>query len=402
MPTYSDDGQWWWDGRNWQPVPQQPPQQPQYPGPQQYAGPPQYPGPQQQFPGQQPPYPQQGFYGQPEPPRKGRTAWIVVGAVLLAIGIPAGIVAWRATSGDDNEAGGGSGTSASAPKGKSLEPGQSVTEQSLAEVDPATFYESVVKRQMTAPIGRVKSSMFGDPQKFASRQLFPITDIAIDHASDKFYYFQTILSGPKDDEPTNIACAGSKEMHWSNYSKKWEQSSFTTNTCTKKPFMGGGDGVFSSGLTADQADKVLAKLRTYKGYVNVAKPTLLSAGGSTYVRQVVDFKPITLADKNYWGSAISMWAFRDAGLDPVTWPWSNPFNLTEGIHMVYYLDTRTLLPVAAFQKGIDTPAGNGEPAVKRTTIQVVNYAFPKTLPPMVLGRTANTLSLTLPEGWKVV
>jgi len=166
--------------------------------------------------------------------------------------------------------------------------------------------------------------------------------------------------------------------------------------------MGTGDGVFSSGLTADQADRVLAKLRTYKGYVNVAKPTLLPAGGRTYLRQVVDFKPITLADKNHWGSAISMWAFRDAGLDPVTWPWSNPFNLTEGIHMVYYLDTKTLLPVAAFQKGIDTPAGNGEPAVERTTIQVVNYTFPRTLPPMVLGRSANTLSLTLPEGWKVV
>ncbi|WP_165554032.1 hypothetical protein [Kribbella capetownensis] len=345
MPTYSDDGQWWWDGRSWQPVSQQPPQQP-------YAGPP----PQQQFPGQQPLYPQQGFYGQPEPPRKRRAVWIVVGAVvvgavLLAIGVPAGILAWRATSGDDNDAGHGIGDSGtSEPKGKNLQPGQSVTAQSLAEVDPATFYESVVKRQMTAPIGRVKSSMFGDPQKFASRQLFPITDIAIDHTTDKFYYFQTILTGPTDDEPTNIACLGTKEMHWSNYSKKWEQSTFTSNTCTKKPFMGAGDGVFSSGLTVDQADQVLAKLRTYKGYVNVAKPILLSAGGTTYVRQVVDFKPITLADKNYWGSAISMWAFRDAGLDPVTWPWSNPFNLTEGIHMVYYLDTKTLLPVAAFQR----------------------------------------------------
>lgn len=399
MPTYSDDGQWWWDGRNWQPVSQQPPQQPQYPGPQQYVGQ-QYAEP--QYPGPQPPYPQQGFYGQP--PRKRRTVWIAIGAVLLVIagiaGISVGVVAWRATARNDDEAAGGTG--AAAPQGKNLEPGQSVTAQSLAEVDPVTFYESVVKRQMTAPIGRVKSSMFGDPQKFASRQLFPITDIAIDHSTDKFYYFQTILSGPTDDEPTNIACAGGKEMHWSNYSKKWEQSTFTGNTCTKKPFLGAGDGVFSSGLTADQADKVLAKLRTYKGYVNVAKPTLLSAGGKTYVRQVVDFKPITLADKNYWGSAISMWAFRDAGLDPVTWPWSNPFNLTEGVHMVYYLDTKTLLPVAAFQKGIDTPAGNGEPAVKRTTIQVVNYAFPKALPSMVLGRSPNTLSLTLPEGWKVV
>ena len=96
-----------------------------------------------------------------------------------------------------------------------------------------------------------------------------------------------------------------------------------------------------------------------------------------------------------------MWAFRDAGLDPVEWKWCNPFNLTEGIHMVYYLDPATLLPVAAFQKGIDTPAGNGEPAVKRDTIQVLNYSYPKTLPKPALGKTPNTLTLSLPQGWRV-
>ncbi|WP_133798705.1 hypothetical protein [Kribbella caucasensis] len=32
MPTYSDDGQWWWDGRAWQPVTPQPPQPPKRSG----------------------------------------------------------------------------------------------------------------------------------------------------------------------------------------------------------------------------------------------------------------------------------------------------------------------------------------------------------------------------------
>jgi hypothetical protein len=378
VPTYSDDGRWWWDGRAWQPVIQQPPPPP-------YAGPPQ----------------QQMFYAQP-PRQRSKAPWIIAMVVLLVIAlIPVGIVGWRALSKDDNQAGGTAPAGPNGASGKIIEPGQPVTKQALSDVDALAFYESVVKRQMTAPIGRMRSAFFGDPQKFAALDFYTINDIAIDHKSDKFYNVKSILEGPKDDDPTNIVCVGSKEMHWFNSTKQWQASRFSSSSCAKKPFMGANDGIVSSGLTADQAQKVLDKLHTYKGYVNPAQPTLLSVGGKAYVRQVVDFKPITLADKNYWGTAISMWAFRDAGLDPVTWPWSNAYNLTAGVHMVYYLDPVTLMPVAAFQKGIDTPAQANDPAIKRPEIQVINYSFPKTLPTPALGKSPGTLTLALPEGWKV-
>jgi hypothetical protein len=323
----------------------------------------------------------------------------VVGAVALAIGVPAGI-AGCASSGDDGAKADGhnSTTIATTPPVKNIEPGQPVTAQTLAAVDPVLFYESVAKRQMTAPIERLRTSAFS-PQEFASHDLQSISDIAIDHSNDKFYSVRSIFLGPDDDDPANLACLAGKEMHWSG--KQWMQSKFGIMLCDQKPYLGGNDSVVSSGLTASQAEKVLATLRTYEGYVNVAKPTLLSSGGKTYVRQVVDFKPIVLTDDIYFGAAISMWSFREAGLDPATWPWSNTFGLLGGIHMVYYLDTSTLLPVAAFQRAIDTPAHNGKPAVKHTRIQVVNYSFPKTLPTPALGKSANTLSVSLPGGWKV-
>lgn len=314
-------------------------------------------------------------------------------------------MAWRVSSGDDDTDTGGHGSTGSStatpPERRNIEPGQPVTAQTLAAVEPVLFYESVVKRQMTAPIERLRTSGFGNPQEFTSHDLQSISDIAIDHSTDKFYRVQSIFLGPDDDEPTNRACLAGKEMDWSDSGKQWEQSTIDGMLCDEKPHLGGNDSIVSSGLTASQADKVLATLRTYEGYVNVAKPTLLSSGGKTYVRQVVDFKPIVLSDDHYFGAAISMWSFREAGLDPVTWPWANPFSLAGGIHMVYYFDTSTLLPVAAFQRGIDTPAHKGKPAVKHTTIQIVNYSFPKTLPTPALGKSANTLSVSLPEGWKV-
>ncbi len=409
MPTYSDDGQWWWDGRAWQPVTQQQPYggQQQQAGPQQHAGPPQqYPGqqqPQPQYGAGQPPYPQQGFYQPQQPPKKSRKLPLIIAgvvALVLVISI-GGVVLWKQTSSDE---GGGGGTAAGAPPkdAKIIEPGQPVTEQALSEVNPQAFHESVMKRQMTTPIGRLKTAVFGNAQEFAGRSsFFVITDMAVDRKSGAYYYAKSAMDGSNDDDPSNNLCMGPNEWRWSNYSKKWEPNRAAGTDCKRMPFQGGGDSIVSTGLNAEQADKVVAYYRTYKGFVNAAQPTLLNAGGKTYVRQVVDFKPSVLSDDNYWGSAILMWGLREIGINPADWRWSNPFNLTEGIHMVYYLDTQTLLPVAAFQSGIDTPAQNGAPATKRETIQVVNYSYPPALPKPTLPKGPGTLTISLPEGWKV-
>ncbi|MFB6725394.1 hypothetical protein ACFCV3_34765 [Kribbella sp. NPDC056345] len=375
MPTYSDDGQWWWDGRSWQPVSQQPstaPQQQPYAAPQQYAGQPQYAGPPQQ------------------PKKKGPALLIVAGAVVLVLIIAVGgVLVWKNTSSD-----GGSDTAAGAPPAgaKIIEPGQPVTAQALSEVHPQAFHESVIKRQMTAPIGQLRTSQFQTPADFASRKSMSITDVAIDHKLDKFSYQQSIMSSP----PTEIRCVNGKEIYWSDYEKKWTPWRYERPTCSRKPFIGTGDAIVSSGLSAEQADKAIAYLRGATGFVNPAQPTLLSVGGRSYVRQVVDFKPVTRADGNSYGSAIPMWAFRETGNDPATWTWGNPFNLASGIHMVYYLDTATLLPVAAFQSAIPSPK-----AYQEQTVQLINYAYPAALPQPKLGNGPNTMALNLPEGWKV-
>lgn len=404
MPTYSDDGQWWWDGRAWQPVTQQPPQQP-YAGPQQPAPQQPYPGP-QQF-GGQPPYQggPQGFYQQP-PQRKSRTLPIVAGAVALVLIIAVGgVLVWKNTSGDTSDSAGAGGSGGPAVGGappknaKNLEPGQPVTAETLAEVDPQAFHEGVIKRQMVAPIGRLVSADFESEEAFASRKLWTLRDYAIDHKTDKYYYFDALLHGaPEADKRSyNTMCVGTKEMQYSNVYQRWIEARNPGNKCTKKPYAGHCDAIVSSGLTADQADTVIRELREAKGLVNPAQPTLLSANGKTYIRQVVDFKPVMLSDKEYYGSQMMMWAFKEAGLDPVTWPWCNPYGVSEGIHMVYYVDTVTLRPVASFQRGTEAPGREDD----ADPVQVANYTYPDTLPVAKLPKNAGTPRIVLPEGWKL-
>ncbi|MEU4194988.1 hypothetical protein AB0E69_24020 [Kribbella sp. NPDC026611] len=392
MPTYSDDGQWWWDGRSWRPLAELPPQQqPQYSPPQQYAP------PQQQYPPQQYTPQQQGFYN-PPPPKKKTSTGLIVGLLVVALVVLSGggVLVWKLRSSKSGD------STADAPHGKTIEPGQPVTAETLAEVDPQTFFEGVAKRQMTQPLARYKMTTFGDQQNFLSRtKLWTVVDSAIDHESNQFYYAQTFMDHPTEQQPTSSICKGGKSYSWSYLNKVWQVVPFDSPECTKPRGYGTGDALFASGLTDSQADTVLAKLRSYKGYVNPAKPTLLSAGGKTYVRQVVDFTPIILSNDSYGGTAISMWAFRDAGLDPVTWPWSNPYPLGVGIHAVYYLDTQTLLPVAAFQKGIPAPAHGSDEAIPAPEVQVINYSFPKTLPVPVLNKSNQALTITPPEGWKL-
>ncbi|MFB6725395.1 hypothetical protein ACFCV3_34770 [Kribbella sp. NPDC056345] len=403
MPTYSDDGQWWWDGHAWQPVTQQPPQQQPYGGQQ-------YPGPQQ--PGGQPPYQggPQGFYQpqQPQQPqRKSRTLLIVAGAVALVLIIAVGgVLVWNNNSGDSGgTAGGGPAGSdrkagGAPPKNaKTLEPGQPVTAETLAEVDPQAFHEGVMMRQMVAPIGRLVSATFESEEAFASRRQWVLTDYAIDHKTDKYYYFNALLhAAPEvDKRPYNMMCVGTKQMEYSNVYQQWSEARSPGNKCTKKPYAGHCDSVVSSGLTADQADVVIKELRAAKGLVNPAKPTLLSANGKTYIRQVVDFNPVMLGDNSYYGSQMMMWAFKEAGLDPVTWPWCNPYHVSEGIHMVYYVDTETLRPAASFQRGTEAPGREDD----ADPVQVVNYSYPTTLPVSKLPKNAGTPRISLPEGWKL-
>jgi hypothetical protein len=320
--------------------------------------------------------------------------WVLIAALVLVIGIPAGIFGYKALTGGDDKV--------AAPHGKTIEPGRPVTAQALSQVDPATFFEGVAKRQMTQPLARTKVAFFDTQQKFLARNsLWSIVDSAIDHKTGKYYYGTTARNSANDNEPTNAICRGTKSYSWNTFSKKWQIVPFDSPECVKKPSAATGDSLFSSSLTPEQADKALATLRSYGGYVNPAKPTLLSVGGRTYVRQVVDFKPVVLPQAGYAGSAISMWAFRDTGEDPVTWPWSNPWSLGTGVHAVYYLDTKTLLPVATYQKGIDAPANGDQAAIKSPGVQVVNYSYPKALPVPVLNNSPQTLSLLVPQGWKL-
>jgi hypothetical protein len=396
-----------------QPPPQPPYQQGSQQAPAQFQAPyssPNQAGPQQQF-GPPPGY-------NPQPPRKRGKTLLLVGLLVVAVIAGIGVISWKLLGSDDQAAAGTApgrsstsdgdhGTSVQPGKtlqpgktskpSKTIKPGEPVTAQSLSDVDPTAFWESVATRQMVQPIGRVVASDFDTVQKFTAHDIHTVEDIAIDHRTGKFYYYQTANGGKW---VSRTVCVAGKVMARA-FDRPWFQSSLTSEgLCTKKPLYGGHDSIVSSGLTAAQAAQVLTTFRNHAGFVNPAKPTLLSTGGKTYVRQVVDFKPVDLAG-NYYGASLAQIALQDAGISPATWPWNSTFGLEEGIHFVYYLDVATLLPVAAFEKAIAPPSGSGDAVSGSQKVEVVNYTFPKTLPVGRLDNSRTYLPLTLPEGWKV-
>ncbi|GAA0619204.1 hypothetical protein GCM10009534_62840 [Kribbella sandramycini] len=341
---------------------------------------------QQPYPGPPPAFHQQA----PQPPRrKSRTLMIVAGAVaLVLVASVGGALVWKNLSGDEPAA-----TGAPPAGAKIIEPGQPVTAQTLSEVHPQAFVESFLKRQMVAPIGQLKTIRFENPEKFLEKKDYSITDYAVDHRTNKFSLEYTGFSGTGT---TDRKCIDGKSMMYIDGEGLGWQEDKGDDDCTRQPFFT-VDGIVSSGLTAEQADRVLAYFHQEgDGYLNAAQPTLLTTGGRTYIRQVVDFKTIIRDDQPY-GTAVSQFAFRDCGhnRDSARWFWATPFNLAAGLHMVYYLDTKTLLPVAAYQASV--PAAGSYPD---KTVQLVNYAFPAAVPQVKQPKGPGTLTFNLPEGWK--
>lgn len=406
QPSYSPDGRFWWDGRQWQPVPgnadppapqqgrwQQPPPPQQQPRPGPYG-----PPPQQQLGPQQP--------GRPQPPQRNNRVPLIIGGIVLAalviIAIPVTYIALR-----PSEAGtSGTGAPASRP---TLKPGDPITQDKLNKVAPDDFYFDVQKRQLTKPVSLVTSGYFQRPSDFSSHKSYYVNQVGVDHRGGRaagvgrFTAARTSYTDGKSD--SQVRCVSQKPYYlgkdYETGKMKWDKGSDPEECKTIEQWRSyGSDGVTASGLNEGQANAVQSSLRDeYEGFAAPRRPKLIKASGHSYIRQVVDYKPKKLADGNYWGTQIFIWAFKKSGLDSLTWPFVPGLGGGEGLHIIYYYDTKTLLPTAAMIRTTAILDANGKPSHDYKQTIVVNYAFPSKLAPVDLKDT-KPLKLKPPEGWR--
>lgn len=426
----SPDGRWGWDGPQGRPSGAGQPPHPMpgfggqppstgpavspYPGAQPpfaqqppYAAQPPFPN-QPSYPNQ-PPFPNQPPYGMPgfggpgpgapgpftstPGPKRGKPWWIAGVAVVVVGAIVGTVISLSGGSGGHGSATKNAASGASAGNGKTLQPGQPVTTRSLGSVDPTSFLVSILKRQMTAPVTEVTAAYFETADELTSHSHYYVNDVTTDYATKAFNYQTVSYDNNSPDDLTR--CVNGVTNLYDTYAREWNALK-TSTTCTSLSVRVDAylsDGIAPGGMTQAQATKYIDSFVAYKGFVNAQRPTLVTSQGKPYVRMVVDFKPVQLQG-DYWGSQIFTWAFKDAGLNPLTYPFQNKFGISQGMHVVYYLDPRTLMPVYCKQTAITSPGQS-----PYYTALLFKYAFPATLQPETTDdHTPPTIS-DVPQLW---
>lgn len=283
-----------------------------------------------------------------------------------------------------------------------IRPGEEVTRERLAQVSPSEFYWELLERQMTRPISLITSTYFAKPQDFEQHKSYYVNQLGIDRRTGEFTAAKTSYQDGRTS--TMNRCVDGKYYYWSSYDEEWSHLQSSDQDCAEIPTLmhsASTDGVVTSGLSGKQADKVVATLREeFDGFAHPGKPVLITIDGKTYVRQVVDYTPLKLEDGRYWGTMIFTLAFEETGLDPETWPWYTGLGPGEGLHVVYYIDPHTLLPVASVMRSTPVLDDQGKEKVRYDQTMAFTYQFPAKLPEQTL-KGAKPLTLTLPEGWRI-
>lgn len=404
QPTYSPDGRYWWDGHRWQLVPGAPVQGPPPPD-----GPPTWNPPPAQPTGQ----PAGGWPPPPSaPPRRPNRVPLIIALGVLVLVIIAVPVVYFATrgAGSGPTAGPSPTETTTAPAAPTIQPGEPVTKEKLSQVSASEFLWANLTRQMTEPVTVITDAYFAKPANFTNHDLYYVKQVGIDHRSGTDVTDKEVTLSEVTyikDKPDHLSrCIDGKE-HWVSEdweTKKPEWHEGDTAACQPqegKWARGASDGMVPNGLQPDQAEGMIASLRDeFAGFANPQQPTLITASGKTYVRQIVDYKPLKLAGGQYWGTQIFLLAFKRTGLDSLAWPFQPGLGPGEGLHVAYYLDPETLLPVASVLRTTPVLAEDGSVRERYDQTQVFNYRFPDKLTPLNLKDT-KPIPLLVPEGWKI-
>lgn len=402
QPIYSPDGRFWWDGRQWQPVPGAP-----LDGPPPPSGPPQW----MQAPSQ----PGGAWSPGAQPPRRRNRLPLIIGIaalvlVLITVAVVIYLYPWQAAGRATTPSSSASTSAEPSPAAPTLQPGEPVTKEKLSQVSAADFLWGTLTRQMTAPTVVITDAYFQTPANFTNHDQYYIKQIGIDHrtGTEADGKDTTLASvSMREGKPEHLTRCVDGQAYWltedlTTKKPKWRESSTTSCTPDDASWRHSvSDGIVPNGLTAEQAAAMIESLREeFPGFVNARRPSLITSGGKTYVRQIVDYKPIKLGDGRYWGTQIFLLAFKRTGLDPLTWPFMGGLGPGEGLHVSYYLDPATLLPVAATVRSTPVLGDDGKVRERYDQTQVFNYRYPDKLTPLTLKDTKPP-QLTLPEGWKI-
>lgn len=418
----------------------------QYPGqPEagQHAGQPdgsQYPGqPLSPYPGAAPggfphpgpgAYPEQGSYGQQVPPYNygaypppksgggGKKAVLIVLIVVVAVGLltAGGFGAYALLSKDktssstaSSHSGGGGKEYAKLGNPKNL------SQSDLDKLDKHALFMETFRNMMLQSSVRTVSETVLSQKADLSEGFSNRTDAGFDYKTKKFSLNRenTLQTGKPGIKGLGFKtrCVDGKSYSFSEFEKKWNQSRF--DSCQLRDAIYAiGDGIDIFGLDEKQADAVSQYFtKDFPDVIQVPKLELKTKPGDgtkKYLRFEVNFTPVKSGPYGYFGLQHFTWAFQRAGIDYKAHPYSAKGGLGQGLHVVFYVDPSTGLPVYSQQSNIPTFDAQGKPrSIEDSKVGYrddrYQYSFGKEFPQLDMNATS-TITLDWPRdndaGWK--
>lgn len=254
-------------------------------------------------------------------------------------------------------------------------------EADVAQLNKTDTFYTVLKQAAQKQIVQTKWDVFYTAQKDEARgDKYTMYDTAIDYASKKYTYDENTYSNLGIFQ---TRCIDKKQYNFNattlTTSPSWQPASDSTNCDLNVATMHLNDGLNTGGLTSEQADTFIRKIRG-QGMLEVNNVSLATNKDKKYLKVDATITPKAQGKELYAGMQLLMNAFQATGLNADKHPYTYFGAGGEGATIQYYVDLSTQLP--AYSVMASTPAfdKSGKPQVSTSwSHRYIEYAFPDKL-----------------------
>lgn len=244
----------------------------------------------------------------------------------------------------------------------------------------ATFY-TVLKQAAMQPVVQTKWDVYFTGQQKGSRgDQYSLYNTTIDYGNKSYAY--------SDDSYSNLGllqtrCIGAKQYTYNNSKllgpQSWQPATDSTDCAFSTVTMHLNDGLNAGGLSDAQANTFLNSLHK-SGALKVDDVSLATNKGAQYLKVDADITPQNMGGGIYWGMQQLMTAFQSTGLNAANQPYTFFGSSGEGVHVSYYVDLSTQLPVYSAMTSTPSYDKFGKPNVTTSwSHRFIEYTFPKSV-----------------------
>ena len=256
-----------------------------------------------------------------------------------------------------------------------------LTEADIAKLNKTDTFYTVLKQAAQKQIVQTKWDVFYTAQKDEPRgDKYTMYDTAIDYTSKKYTYDENTYSNLGIFQ---TRCIDKKQYNFNattlTTSPSWQPASDSTNCDLNVATMHLNDGLNTGGLTAEQADNFIRKIRG-QGMLEVSNVSLATNKDKKYLKVDATITPKSQGEELYAGMQLLMNAFQATGLNADKHPYTYFGAGGEGATIQYYVDLSTQLPAYAVMKSTPAFDKSGKPQVSTSwSHRYIEYAFPDKL-----------------------